>query len=180
MRQVSNKTHATNHRMSSRASSGFAPPPSIVAQDSNSPSAASVASSTSSIIRKPAPPVPKKPALLSRPSEQSISTGRHPTNSVNAALSPANTSSKPRLVAEANPIYPPPPRRTSGMSTKGTNVTVPLRQTNGSHQRSTHEEEGPRLPRREQGRPVQKAIDLMDEDDGGARSIPALQPQRRT
>ena len=178
MRQVSNQTQATNDRIHSRASSGVVSPPSRVAQHSNSPSVASVTSSTSSIIRKPAPPVPKKPALLSRPSDRSTGTERHPTNSLNAALSPAIASSRPQSLAEANPIYPPPPRRTTGMSTKGTNVTVPLRQANGNQQRNTNEE-GPPLPRREKNKPTRKAVDLMDEDDGGAQSIPALQPQRK-
>ena len=180
MRQVSSKTHATNHRTSSRATSGVAPPPSMVAQDLYSPSIASVASSTSSINRKPAPPVPKKPALLSRPSDQSISTGLHPTNSLNATLSRATSSSKPQSIAEANTIHPPPPRQTTGMSTRGATVTGPLRQVNGRQQRNIHEEDGPPLPQRGVGRPVRKAVDLMDEDDGGAQSIPALQPQRKS
>ena len=174
MRQASSKfptSPPTQTSSVSRAASGGAPP-TKVRQDPRSPSLASIASSTSSVSRKPAPPVPKKPALLSTPSEQSIDTAR-----ALPASSQTPSAPKSRPTAEINTIFPPPPRRATG----GSSTTVPFRQTSSRHTQDHEEGNGPPLPQRRTSRRVQKAPDLMDDDEdyGGAGMIPALQPQRK-
>ncbi|KAG7007150.1 inositol-1,4,5-trisphosphate 5-phosphatase 1 [Physcia stellaris] len=160
-RQASSKfptSSPTQTSSVSRAASKGAPP-AKARQDPSSQSQAPTAPSTSSVSRKPAPPVPKKPALLSTPSEQAVDTTRS-----SAAPSQPPSAPKPRPTAEITTVFPPPPRRATGSPS----TASPLRQA------SSRDANGPR-------RTSRKAPDLMDDDgdDGGAKMIPALQPQRR-
>ena len=178
MRQASSKfptSSPTQTSSVSRAASKGAPP-AKARQDPSSPSQASIASSTSSVSRKPAPPVPKKPALLSTPSEQAVDT----TRSL-AAPSQTPSAPKPRPTSEINTVFPPPPRRGTGLATGSPSTALPLRQASSRHPQDHEDGNGPPLPQRRTSRQVQKAPDLMDDDEdyGGAKMIPALQPQRK-
>lgn len=137
---------------------------------SRASSHASVQSSSSSIARKPAPPVPKKPTLLSRPSEGRPSQEARTTEDLDRLLLKARTSAE---VKESNfaaqAPYPPPPRRTAKAHTGLLQLDKNLgrQDSNG----------GPPLPTRPKAN-SQTSSGLMDEDDSGASAIPALQPQR--
>ena len=144
--------------------------------NTQSPSTASVTSSTSSITRKPAPPVPNKPALLSTPNRRASQTSRDtvPEQTQNQPLSPTGRQ-KPPPVAGATTRFspPPPPRRATGPVA---DTQIPLRGVREAVTRS----DGPSLPprRRRNGEPTNNG--LMDEDaGGGGLDIPSLRPQRR-
>ena len=153
-------------------------PPMSAGQDSTQvqSSASSQRSRTSSqesgistFSRKPAPPVPKKPALLSKTSDQNPDQGdrntdRGGTGTARSPL-PNATRSLPTLDATA----PPLPRRTPGRS--------PVAREQEVFPQRSPEADGPPLPPRRPEGP-QNSMGLMDDDIEGASAIPSLQPQR--
>ena len=146
-------------------------------QKSRTPSLASAASSASTVTRKPAPPVPKKPMLLSKPNSREASISSIDGSSVLARRS--TLASREKTV-----ILPPPPRRNTGtISMPESNKKFPASQPTGNrHQQKgspSDENDGPRLPPRRATGDLSGSNGLMDEDDDGARAIPSLQPLRR-
>ncbi|KAL8820753.1 MAG: hypothetical protein Q9191_007453 [Dirinaria sp. TL-2023a] len=149
---------------------------------SRSSTASSTASTT--INRKPAPPVPNKPALLSAPSTQQKTPPLPAPRQTHNPLSSTTSSSDRKLaeVAEATQNFPPPPRRATGPSFIDT-----------QQQRSLHhakappkENDGPSLPPRQRKEDSMKKsmnssglMDREDDDGGGAMGIPSLRPQNR-
>lgn len=128
--------------------------------DSRSSSQSSVVSTSSNRARKPAPPIPKKPALLSN---------RHHSQESRDNAQGTSKSSRPPLggkptyrdVAETS--FPPPQQR--------------IKQQDIYGQRPT-ESDGPPLPPRNTGASISVSNGLMDDDNEGASAIPSLQPMR--
>lgn len=144
-------------------------------QESKAPKRESVASSTTDVTRKPAPPVPKKPMLLSKSSSPKDSN-----NSVEVNPAPARRST---LASHENAtVLLPPPRRNRVIEP----ASQTSQQSSGSHptvigqyqQGSLGDGDPPPLPRRAIG-DLTNSTGLLDEDDDGARAIPSLEPLRR-
>ena len=127
--------------------------------DSKRSSQSSVVSMSSNVTRKAAPPIPKKPALLSnrqhsqesKVNEQGKSTSESPLGGQNAFDNSAETS------------FPPPP---------------PQNRQQQVYARRTTEPDGPPLPPRNTGAVVPVSHGLMDDDNESASGIPSLQPMR--
>lgn len=157
-------------------------PPSEIQTGSFSPS------KTSDIPRKPAPPVPKKPALLS-----TLSTG------LDIAQVGARRGSKPsstdnhnsgsqRSVRKSDIAIPPPPPRPrqndfgtvvpKPSSVRDTMKTLPNTRQPNEWERPPSAPLDPMIPssRRTEGDSSRR--DLLDEDNFGAKAIPSLQPSR--
>lgn len=150
-----------NHSLSNTLQSAQETPGNI--HRPHSPSTSSVASSGSSTIsRKTAPPIPKKPALLSSPSKEQSPTARSlpKTNSSRATTKPSV----------------PPPRQASGLSTDGRNTIMPTRQIISSSPQAPTEHDGPALPPRRAVGSEKSSVKLMDEDGAAVVGIPSLQP----
>ena len=129
----------------------------------------SAVSASSAVSRKPAPPVPRKPVLLSRPSDQKAGHGKNTNeeeqDTVKSSMSIAIQSS-----STTDPTVPPLPRRMPGQR--------PSLRDQESPQSPSLEADGPPLPpRRTVG--SQSIMGLMDDDIKGASGIPSLQPQRQ-
>lgn len=143
---------------------------------SRASSVASSASSTLGVARKPAPPVPQKPLLLSK------SSGRRDSHSViEASTAPARQTT---LVShQKTMILPPSPRRNTGItptSQSSPQSPAPRPRDNGRQQQSMlGNVDGLSLPPRSAAGGLSSSKGLMDEDDDGARAIPSLQPLRR-
>lgn len=122
--------------------------------NSRSSSQSSVGLMSSSVARKPAPPIPKKPALLSN---RQLSQG-------------SRKNEKGRFVSSRSPSGD---QTTIGDGVKATSQPSPL------YGRQAAESDGPLLPPRSTGAIVSVPSALMDDDNEGASSIPSLQPMRR-
>lgn len=116
----------------------------------------------SAISRKPAPPIPKKPTVLSSATDQSMGNTAKSTSRRNQddARSQQHTDAQPKPDISA------------------TLPTPPAQSVRESMPRSPPDIDGPPLPpRRAVSRPSPNG--LMDDDDAeGASTIPSLQPQR--
>ena len=158
-----------NSGLASKTSQGAYNPP--------SPSSSSVASTTSSTIsRKPAPPVPKKPVLLSRPSDAQRPT----TDTVPAPLatlsSMATSNPKPQSPGESAKLVPSPPYRTGSLSTGVSYPQVPPQQDSRRDPQASIVDDGPPLPPRGASSKKGSSVGLLDADDGRVVGIPSLQP----
>ena len=133
--------------------------------------ASSQASTVPASSRKPVPPVPKKPLLLSETSGRRAS--QNSSNSATDRTAPATRSTVLQRAPSNDPrarVRPPPQRTTQ----------IPLRPSPQSQQVSAAAD-GPPLPPRRMNTAAQSADGLMDDDIvGGASSIPSLQPTRRS
>jgi len=137
---------------------------------------ASTASSTSGVTQKAAPPVPKKPVLLSK-----LSGRRDLQSGIEVSRALAHRST---LVShEKTIILPPPPRLNTGITpTSQSSPRSPAPQPIDSvrqQQGMLNNDDRRPLPPRSAAGDLSSSKDLMDEDDDGARTIPSLQPLRR-
>lgn len=133
-------------------------------------------SNESDIRRKPAPPVPKKPALLSSPS----------TGASNSPRRILEGASGDRVINTSDRTVPPPapPRRTASGTTLPRNRPAPHSSSLGgiptsSGQRPPSALQRPHPPSRRDGDSSSSpSSNLLDEDivDGG--TIPSLKPLR--
>ena len=124
-------------------------------------------SDSSAVLRKIAPPVPRKPSLLSRAGDQD--PGKHDHSIYSSGQKNADsTTTFPSLTSNAETT--PLPRRIPG--------TRSFVHDRGTLQSRPPEENGPQLPPRKPA-DSQSSMGLMDEDVKGASSIPSLQPQRQ-
>ena len=143
-------------------------------QKSRASSVASITSSTSGVTRKPAPPVPKKPILLSKPNGHKRSNSK-----VEAIKIPARRGTL--AGPEQTTGFRPPLRTNTGVmpafqSGQRSSVSPPT--AIGQQQRPL-DDDSPDLPPRRPTDDLSNSRGLMDEDDDGARAIPSLQPLRR-
>lgn len=127
---------------------------------SRTSSQSSVGLTSSSVARKPAPPIPKKPALLSnRQTSQEI-----------------RKNEQGRFISSRSP---------SGDQTmfndgvEATSMPPSLRKQQEVYRRQAAVSDGPLLPPRSTGAVVSSPNALMDDDNEGASTIPSLQPMRR-
>lgn len=127
-------------------------PSSTASAMSRASSQVSTTSAASAVSRKPAPPVPKKPTVLSSPNDQNLGE---------AAQAPDSRSqdvTRFRRPMASRPLPNP-------------SASLPM-------PRRSPDIDGPPLPPRGiAGRAGPNA--LMDDDISGASTIPSLQPQRR-
>ena len=126
---------------------------------SSSPS--SVVSMSSNAAGQAAPPIPKKPALLSN---RKHSQGSRSNEGGKSTSSGPPSGGQITLGDGARTGFPPPPQRTEQQKTYGQQAT---------------ESNGPPLPPRRGGAIVSAPNGLMDDDDYGTSAIPSLQPMRR-
>ncbi|KAL8895651.1 MAG: hypothetical protein Q9207_008078 [Kuettlingeria erythrocarpa] len=149
---------------------------------SRAPTSSSSSLTASDLRRKPAPPVPKKPALLSTLSAGTDSPRRNSTvdSSIPSSAIPA-TDSRPNVAA-----IPQSPSRRIGPGTTTPSAELDLRSSTLSA-KPTSVSQRQKTPSAEQsaGIPPGKGRggghgrrNLLDDDDEGARLIPALQPSR--
>lgn len=124
--------------------------------NSKNSSQSSVGSMTSNLARKTAPPIPKKPTLLSNQ--------QHSQESRYNAQGKSRSSRPPSGGINAKPIFPSPPQRIKQQEIYG--------------QRPTESVEPP-LPPRNTGATIAVSSELMDSGIEGASAIPSLQPMRR-
>ncbi|KAL8802876.1 MAG: hypothetical protein Q9200_006428 [Gallowayella weberi] len=144
-------------------------------------------STASSITRKPAPPVPKKPPLLSTSSTGPDNRHRPPPkdSTMNGHRAPDH-----RTNTQVNTIFPPPPGR-RGTGATAPEAVLPLNVTptfSTGARYLTQQRPGPPSTSNSPIPPVSRRIgndvtvrrDLLDDVDEGAKAIPSLQPQRPT
>lgn len=126
-------------------------------QNSSDSSQSSVISMSPDVARKVAPPIPKKPALLSN---------RHHSQECRNNEQGKPKSSKPLL---------------GGQPTFGNDMktTLPPPKQQEIYGRQATEPDGPPLPPRSTGALLSAPSGLMDDDSEGASAIPSLQPMRR-
>lgn len=144
-------------------------------------------STASSVRRKPAPPVPKKPPLLSAssagPDDRSVISPKDTnTNALNGHRAEDQTTR-----TRVDTFFPPPPRR-RGTATMTPEAELPrntvrtassARQISEQRRRPSSAYGSTILPASRSGRDSNTGQrNLLDEDDGGAKTIPSLQPQR--
>lgn len=129
--------------------------------NSRSSSQSSVMSMSSNVARKAAPPIPKKPALLS--DRQHSQESRE--NEDGKSTSPGPLSGGQTTFGDGAKTSFSPPRQW----TKHQDIF---------RQQAT-ESDGPPLPPRSSGAIVAAPNGLMDDDNEGASAIPSLQPMRR-
>jgi len=145
---------------------------------SRASSQVSTKSTTSSMARKPAPPIPKKPALLTRPSDLGISLDVKANAGERSSISRPPPAARNISTNGVDPEYPLPPQRMTGaVPTGASGVQQPPRMASSMQQPS--ESDGRLLPPRRTGTGVSSPKGLMDEDNEGASAIPSLQPTRR-
>ena len=125
--------------------------PSPASSMSRQSSQGSIKSAASAVSRKPPPPIPRKPTILSRPVEQSFD---------NAAQASGDRSPHATRLKD--------PMNTRSSADRVASPTMP--------QRSQGTDGPPLPPRKMAGRPA--PIELMDDDIESASNIPSLQPQR--
>ena len=154
---------------------------------SRTASFASSASSSKGASRKPAPPIPKKPELLTRNSSQQSGLGSQrkddPRLSSARMTSPTNTPRRELVSPSLSGLgFPPPPRRnvhrSQAFPPNRHTPTLPPPRVSRRLSPNLADESRPPLPPR---RPSEIAVNpggIMDENDGGAQSIPSLQPRR--
>lgn len=121
---------------------------------------------TSALLRKPAPPVPKKPAQLSSPES---------TTSEFARVSPVERSNN--ASAGASTLPPPPPRRNTKSISSSTSAEADLRPQFHSPDVPSRHSSVPPLPQRSSTIRFTNN-NLLDEDVDAARDIPSLKPTR--
>ena len=135
------------------------------------PSLASSSASSSSGARKPAPPVPKKPALLTSLSDRNMNISTDEAGGPNQGSHIARSGWKTPSSGTDPSFIPHPPRRT----VETTNIGQ-------SRQRAPFDQDnGPPLPPRKPEAGTARLKDLIDSKDigGDARGIPPLQPLSR-
>lgn len=128
--------------------------PANVPRSRTSSQASTTSMASSSVVRKPAPPIPRKPPLLTK-------------------FSGRQGSFESKGVREERAI---PPSMAPRIQSNIPHVEVKL---STSAQQPPSEFDGPPLPPRRIGAGARSPSELMDEDDEGASSIPSLQPTRR-
>lgn len=129
--------------------------------NSRSSSQSSVVLMSSGMTRKAAPPIPKKPALLSNRQHSQESGKKEQGNSM---------SSRP---PSGDPTG-------FGDDVKRTSLPSPLRIKQPEvYRRQVAKSDGPLLPPRSTNAIVSVPNALMDDDNEGASTIPSLQPMRR-
>ena len=135
--------------------------------------ASSQASTKSTSSRKPVPPVPKKPALLTKSSGRQVSQETGIKRTVSTLPPPIQ-----RIPSDGpKGAFPPPPRRTSGAAPIPSPRQQPLA---SSFRPPPTDPDGPPLPpRRTSVGTKSPTTDLMDGDNDGASAIPSLLPTRR-
>lgn len=136
--------------------------------------ASSQASTMSTSSRKPVPPVPKKPALLTKSSGRQVSQETGTKRTVSTLPPPIQ-----RIPSDGpKGAFPPPPRRTS----EAAPIPSPRQQPPlvSSFRPLPTDPDGPPLPpRRTSVGDKSCTNDFMDDDNDGASAIPSLQPTRR-
>ena len=120
----------------------------------------SVLSTSSNVARKAAPPIPKKPALLSNRQNTEESTN-YEWGTITSSRPPSRGHTT--LDDGATTGFPPPQQVTKQQAFYGQQAT---------------ESFGPPLPPRSTGDIISTPNDLMDDDNEGASAIPSLQPMR--
>lgn len=142
-------------------------------QQSRAASQASTRSTESSIARKPPPPIPKKPTLLTRPSNSGSISQNKATTAEKISM-----SRSPPTINNASPRLSVSPRQMTGPVSTGA-YSVQQRPGIASPAQGPGQVDGPPLPPRRTGTGVASPNGLMDEDNEGASAIPSLQPSRR-
>jgi len=164
--------------------SSFVPP-----LPSRASSFASSTSSSASLARKPAPPVPKKPVLLSsQGSQRSSFTGGSrdmpPSGGARIAVPIGQSQKDATSATMAGLAYRPSARQTDTMELgfPSGGQTPPTPPPRGSRRVSQSLDGGgglpPSLPPRTSSSSKLNTSGLMDEVDDGAKNIPSLQPRR--
>lgn len=150
---------------------------------------ASIASSpapSTSVIRKPAPPVPKKPEVLGqrRQPNDNACLGQGDVGARNTHITSATHTPQPWLVSPSASSSNAPPlshrSATPGqasMSNRQTPTLPPPRRSRGQLANLV-DEGGPPLPPRRLSQLAVNRDGIMDESVDGAQSIPSLQPRR--
>ena len=144
---------------------------------SRAPSQTSTMSTASNMARKPVPPVPKKPALLTKPSDRRISQESRQTGA-ERTVSTTRPPATQRVPSDGpKGAFPSSPQRTTG----GMPRPAPRQQPPPvlSPRPKPTRADGPPLPLRRTSASLPKTNDLMDDDNEGASAIPSLQPTRR-
>lgn len=153
---------------------------------SKTASFASSGSSSTSVIRKPAPPVPKKPEVLGQRWQANglAGLGKGDVCARNTHITSATHTPQPWSVSPSalRSSSPPLSHRTANpsqafTSNRQTPTLPPPRRSRGPL-RNLADEGGPPLPPRQ---PSQLAVNrggIMDESVDDAQSIPSLQPRR--
>lgn len=121
----------------------------------------------SSVARKPAPPIPKKPTLLTKSSDRQASNESKILGKDEAKSSRLPAGQERAATRDSRVDLPP---RTTGAEAMAS-------QSDEHHQQSPS---NVALPPRRSRAAARNPSGLMDEDDEGASSIPSLQPIRRT
>lgn len=148
------------------------------ATEPRSRAASQTSSADSSIARKPAPPIPKKPALLTRPSDSGVSLQNKAAAVEKTAMSRSPPAGPKSPSNNPNPRSPPPQRRMTGSMAIGA-YGIQQRPSIPSSTQQSGKFDGPPLPPRRDDTGMVSPNGLMDEDNEGASAIPSLQPTRR-
>ena len=141
--------------------------------------------SVSSLSRKQAPPIPKKPSLLSPPVRRQASSSSQTVDTVDQIQSPPpGWKTSATIPPGAN--YPPPPRRTTpltqpSLSSRQTPSSDSVQKDHDNIPSSMHLN-GRKLlpPEGRSGSANEGSYGLLDDDDNGVQGIPSLQPFRRS
>jgi len=117
---------------------------------SRASSQVSTKSTTSSVMRKPAPPIPKKPALLTRSSDSGTSQQSKASAGERTSMSGPPRAGQWTPSGGPNVSFPPPPQRTTGAVAIGVSERRQRPRIVSPTQRLS-EFDGPPLPRRRTG-----------------------------
>lgn len=154
--------------------------------NSKTASFASSPAPSTSVIRKPAPPVPKKPEVLGqrRQPNDNAGLGQGDVGARNTHITSATHTPQPWLVSPSASSLNAPPlcHRTANpgqafMSNRQTPTLPPPRRSRGQLANLV-DEGGPPLPPRRLSQLAVNRDGIMDESVDGAQSIPSLQPRR--
>lgn len=162
----SNNTRSLVHQTESRKSSQALMPP-----------------APSNVSRKPAPPIPKKPALLNRSSGLQDDPGGDDAKQDRRTFPRPRPGSRTQMI-DVRDSFILKQQSSFGLSRESSSVHRDDTVSTSRHQQAIHKQEptestGPPLPPRPTNATSTDIDGLMDNDDGGASTILALQPMRR-